>query len=83
MDLGEFQGLVVVKRRQQTRQTAGQKGFATTRGPHQQEMVQATGGNLQGPAAMELTPHRGQIWTTGRHRCPWLRRRWTPGLAPA
>ena len=61
VQLGEFQGLPVLQGGQQRQQAAGQHRLAGARGADQQQVMVAGGGDLQGPAAMHLAPHLGEI----------------------
>ena len=61
IQLGEFQLLSSVQLRQQSGQAPRQQRFAAARWPHQQQVMPACGGNLQGPASMGLALHGGEI----------------------
>ena len=78
MNARDLQQLLPRQGRQQGRQTAGQHRFATAGRPHQQQVMATGRSNLQGPAAVGLAPHIGQIQSVAnchrsgqRQRHPW------------
>ncbi|MNF35770.1 hypothetical protein D3C84_166500 [compost metagenome] len=61
MNRRDFQGLLLVKWRQQAGQAAGQQGLAGARRTGQQQIVRAGRGHQQGTLGGDLPLHLGQI----------------------
>ncbi len=80
VELHHLQGLLAGQGRHQTRQSAGQHGLAAAGRPHQQQMVLARRGDLQGPAPVPLSLHVRQVRRAER-RGQLLGRRPAPGGA--
>lgn len=62
MDRCDLQGLVLVERRQQAGQAAGQEGLAGARRAAEQQVVRAGGGHQQGALGGGLALDLGQVW---------------------
>lgn len=62
MDRRDLQGFVLVERRQQAGQAAGQEGLAGARRAAEQQVVRAGGGHQQGALGGGLALDLGQVW---------------------